>query len=140
MIGVDTNAVSELMGLEPAPAVLEWVDRQPAEHVWLTAVTLAELLYGIGRLPEGQRKATLAAGLEAMLPEDLDHRVAAFDEPATAHYADIVVVRERTGRPISSADAQIAAVCRSHGATIATRNVHDFTGTGITIVNPWVDP
>lgn len=72
--------------------------------------------------------------------EDLDHRIAVFDATATSHYADIVVTRERAGRPISTADAQIAAICRSHGAQLATRNIDDFAATGITIANPWIDP
>ena len=133
MIVLDTNVVSELMRAAPAVAVVEWIDRQPAEEVWLTAITLGELLYGVARLPDGRRKAELAASVEAMLAEDLDHRVATFDEAAAGHYADVVVVRERTGRPISAADAQIAAICRSHGALLATRNVEDFANTGVTL-------
>lgn len=139
MILLDTNVVSELMRLEPAAGVVDWVNRQPGDEVWITAVTLAELLYGIGRLPVGNRRTVLAVELETMIADDLDHRVAAFDETAAAHYADIVVGRERAGRPISTADAQIAAIGRSHGAILATRNVDDFSGTGVTIVNPWVD-
>ena len=137
MIVLDTNVVSELMRPEPEVVVVEWVDRQVADDVYVTAVTLAELLYGIARLPAGRRKSTLAELLEAMVVEDFDHRVVAFDATAAAHYADIVVGRERAGRPISAADAQIAAVCRSHHAVLATRNVDDFTKTGITVVNPW---
>lgn len=127
------------MRLDASAAVVDWADRQPADEMWLTAIALAELLYGIGRLPDGRRKATLAVQLEAMVADDFDHRVAAFDETAAVHYADIVVERERDGRPISAADAQIAAICRSHGALLATRNVADFAGTGTTITNPWVD-
>jgi predicted nucleic acid-binding protein len=139
VIVLDANVVSELMRLQPAMAVVEWVDRQNVDEVWLTAIALAELLYGIGRLPEGRRKITLAAQLEEMVAEEFDHRVAAFDETAAAHYADIVVARERAGRPVGAADAQIAAICRSHGAVLATRDVEDFAGTGITLANPWVD-
>ena len=139
MIVLDTNVVSELMRREPADAVMAWVDEQAADEAWLTAVTLAELLYGIARIPDGRRKADLAIALDAMIVEDFDHRVAAFDEPAAAHYADIVVVRERAGRPISAADAQIAAICRSHGALLATRNVDDFADTRVAIANPWGD-
>jgi len=139
VIVLDTNVVSELMRREPAVAVLTWVDRQPADEAWLTAMTLAEVLYGIGRLPDGRRKADLAIALDAMVVEDFDHRIAAFDEPAAAHYADIVVVRERSGRPISAADAQIAAICRSHGALLATRNVDDFADTRVAVANPWGD-
>jgi predicted nucleic acid-binding protein len=139
VIVLDTNVVSELMRRQPADAVMAWVDQQPAEEAWLTAVTLAELLYGIGRLPDGRRKAHLAIALDAMIVEEFDHRIAAFDEPAAAHYADIVVVRERAGRPISAADAQIAAICRSHSALLATRNVDDFADTRLAIANPWGD-
>jgi predicted nucleic acid-binding protein len=138
MIVLDTNVVSELMRAKPVTAVVEWTDRQPSDEVWLTAITLGELLYGIGRLADGRRKATLATQLEATIAEDLEHRIAAFDEAAAAHYADIVVVRERVGRPISAADAQIAAICRSHDALLATRNLNDFSDTGIAIANPWI--
>lgn len=139
MIVLDTNVVSELMRAEPAVAVVAWVDAQPAEELHLTSVTLAELLYGIARLPDGRRKETLAGLLEAMIEEDFEHRVASFDETAAGHYADIVVRRERVGRPISAPDAQIAAICRSHGAVLATRNTDDFNDTGIVIVDPWTE-
>lgn len=137
MIVLDTNVVSELMRAEPAEFVVEWVDHQSSVDVHLTAITVAELLYGVARLPEGQRKTELSRRIEAMLSEDFDHRVVPFDETAAAHYADIVVRRERAGGPISTADAQIAATCRSHGAMLATRNIDDFTDTGIAIADPW---
>ena len=137
MIVLDTNVVSELMRAAPADFVVEWVDRQSSTEVHLTAITVAELLYGVARLPGGSRKTDLAERIEAMLSEDFDHRVLSFDETSAAHYADIVVRRERAGRPISTADAQIAATCRSHGAMLVTRNIDDFVDTGITIDNPW---
>ena len=137
MIILDTNVVTELMRPEPSPGVVDWVDRQTASDLWLTAITLAELLYGIGRLADGHRKSTLAGHLEAMVAEDFDHRIAPFDETAAAHYADIVVSRERAGRLISAADAQISAICRSHGGHLATRNTVDFATTGIAVSNPW---
>ena len=139
MIILDTNIISELMRREPAGVVVDWVDRQPAVELFLTAITLAELLYGIARLADGHRKSTLAEQLEVMVSDDFEHRVAAFDEPAAPHYADIAVRRERAGRPISVADAQIAAICRSHDAVLATRNIDDFTETGIHLVNPWTN-
>ena len=138
MIVIDTIVVSELMRATPADDVVDWVDRQPAIDVYLTAVSVAELLYGVARLPDGSHKTDLAERVEAMLSSDFDHRGVPFDETAAAHYADIVVRRERAGRPIGMADAQIAATCRSHGAVLATRNVDDFADTGITIVNPWI--
>ncbi|MFN0090764.1 MAG: type II toxin-antitoxin system VapC family toxin [Acidimicrobiales bacterium] len=139
MIVLDTNVVSELMRAAPAPVVVDWVDRQRATEVHLTAITVAELLYGVGRLPGGSRKTELAERIEAMLSDDFDHRVLPFDETSAAHYADIVVRRERAGRPISTADAQIAATCRSHRARLATRNTDDFADTGITLHNPWTE-
>jgi toxin FitB len=138
VIVLDTNVVSELMRLKPAAAVLDWVDRQPAAEMYLTAITAAELLYGVARLPAGKRKTDLAERIEALLSEDFEHRISPFDETAAAHYSDIVVHRERLGRPISTADAQIAAICRSHGALLVTRNVDDFTDTAVEIINPWM--
>ncbi len=108
-----------------------------ARELHLSAITLAELLHGIARLPDGRRRRTLAELIEEMVAEDLNHRVVAFDELAAAHYADIVANREREGRPISAADGQIAATCRSHGAVLVTRNTHDFVGTSVELVNPW---
>jgi toxin FitB len=137
VIVLDTNVVSELMRPKPSAAVLDWVDRQPSAETYLTAITVAELLFGVARLPDGQRKNDLAALVEALLLEDFEHRISPFDETAAAHYADIVVRRERLGRPISTADAQIAATCRSHGAVLATRNVDDFTDIAVEIINPW---
>jgi predicted nucleic acid-binding protein len=137
MIVLDTNVVSELMRPEPLDRVVAWVDAQPAADLFLTAVTLAELLDGIGRLPDGHRRSMLADALDAMVTDDFDQRILGFDAVAAAHYADIVVERERAGLPVSMADAQIAATCRSHGAVIATRNVGDFADTGVVIVDPW---
>jgi predicted nucleic acid-binding protein len=137
VIVLDTNVVSELMRARPADAVLDWVDRHPSHDVHLCAVTVAELLYGIGRLSDGRRKEELSALVETMLDDDFDHRVLAFDEIAARHYADIVVQREHLGRPISMADAQIAAICRSHDAILATRDAGGFEATGVELVDPW---
>jgi toxin FitB len=139
VIVLDTNVVSELMRPAPAARVVEWVDSHPGHVLHLTAITAAELLYGVARLPDGRRKTMLAGLVEAMLEEDFHGHVVAFDEVAAAHYADIVAERERAGAPIAAADAQIAAICRSHGSVLATRNVRDFAGTGVTTVDPWTD-
>ena len=137
MIVLDTNVVSELMRSTPSAGVVASVDAWSTDAVCLTAITVAELLYGIARLPDGRRKAELAALVESMLSDDFDDRVLAFDAAAAAHYADIVASRERSGRPVSAAAAQIAAICRSYGAILATRNVADFVDVGLQIVNPW---
>lgn len=102
--------------------------RADDEHRWF---------YSVARLVDGRRKTDLAGVVEAMLRDDFDHRVLAFDRAAAVHYADISVRRERSGRPMSMADAQIAATCRSHGAVLATRNVDDFADCGIAIDDPW---
>jgi predicted nucleic acid-binding protein len=137
MIVLDTNVISELMRAAPEAAVIEWVDRHADIDLFVTAITVAELLYGVARLPDGRRKSNLAISVERLIGEDFDHRVLPFDEPAAAHYGDIAASREHDGRPISGAEAQIAAICRSYGSTLATRNVDDFANTGITVVDPW---
>lgn len=137
MIVLDTNVISELMHPRGEPRVVAWTDDQLAGEVYLTAITTAELRYGVARLPDGHRKSDLADRLQRTIEEDFVERVLSFDDDAAAHYADIVVDRERRGSPISMADAQIAAICRQHGASLATRNTKDFTHTGIEVVDPW---
>jgi predicted nucleic acid-binding protein len=137
VIVLDTNVVSELMHPRPDTGVVAWVDEQPVDEVFLTAVTTAELRYGLARLPDGRRKSDLADRIRRTLDEDFAGRVLPFDDDAAAHYAEIVVNRERQGVAISMADAQIAAICRSYSADLATRNTRDFAATGITVVNPW---
>lgn len=140
MIVLDTNVISELIGAEPEPLVVAWVDGLVATDTCITATTAAELLYGIALLPAGRPRMRLGELVEATLDDDFAERVLAFDVVAAAHYADIAARRAGLGRPISQADAQIAAICRSHGAIIATRNVADFDETGLTVVNPWMEP
>ena len=137
MIVLDTNVVSELMRKVPAPDVIRWVDAFSPADVFITAVTAAELMYGVARLPEGRRKQDLSVKVGALLAEDFADQVLPFDGLAAVHYADIVALRERAGRPISMADAQTAAICRQWAADVATRNVADFIDTGVCVVNPW---
>ncbi len=137
MIVWDTNVVSELMRSEPAEQVVAWADHPTVDEVFITAITAAELLYGVGRLPTGRRRNELTEALDEMLKADFEGRILAFDHVAAAHYADLVLARERAGRPISMVDAEIAAICRSHGAAVATRNVADFADVAVDIVNPW---
>jgi predicted nucleic acid-binding protein len=139
MIVLDTNVLSELMRVEAEPAVIDWLDRQAPDALTITAVTVAELLYGIARLPDGNRKSRLRDAALQMLDEEFADRVLPFDENAAVHYAALVSQRERAGRPISMADAQIAAICRHHAATLATRNRKDFEGVDVVLANPWED-
>ena len=137
MILLDTSVVSELMRPTPAPAVLAWVNAQPSDQFWLCSVVVAELLYGVGRMPDGARKRQMASAVEAMVFEDFAARTLPFDLEAAAACTQWVVHRERAGLPVAMADAQIAAICAVHGATLATRNVRDFTPSGLKLINPW---
>ncbi|WP_327176721.1 type II toxin-antitoxin system VapC family toxin [Streptomyces sp. NBC_01335] len=137
MIILDTTVLSELVKPVPDPRVVDWLDSLVPDEVMTTAVTAAELWHGVRRLPDGKRRSELAEGIDAMLFEDLGGRIEVFDAAAASRYADIVMARERLGRPIASADAQIAAICARRKATLATRNVKDFEDTGVPLVNPW---
>jgi predicted nucleic acid-binding protein len=137
VIVLDTNVISELTRHAPAPEVISWLDALAATDVATTAITAAELLPGVAWRPGGRRKTELKAAVDGLLREDLSGRVLSFDEPAAHRYADIVSGRERLGRPIGAADAQIAAICRAVDATLATRNTDDFEQTGIELINPW---
>ena len=138
MIILDTNVISELMRSEPDAAVFAWVAAQLEYELYTTSINKAEILYGIEALPQGRRRAALAGRAEAMFNEDFAEKVVPFDETAAALYAQIVVKRQRAGRPIEILDAQVAAIASMLGADVATRNVDDFTDCGLTIINPWV--
>lgn len=137
MILLDTNVLSEFMRTQPNPHVLLWVDGQPAYELTISAITVAEILYGIARLPAGKRKQQLHAQALAMFEEDFAGRILPFDSYSAVAYAQIVAESEAQGRSVSMADAQIAAIGSVHGAVIATRNVRDFEGLGVSIINPW---
>jgi len=137
VIVLDTNVISELTRQAPAAGVISWLDSLTAAEVATTAITAAELLYGVARMPAGHRKTELATAVNGLLSDDFERRVLPFDEPAAQRYADIVTRRERLGRPIGTADAQIAAICRTIEATLATRNTNDFEEAGIELINPW---
>ncbi len=140
MIILDTNIISELMRAEPAPAVFAWASVQPRAMLYTTSVSKAEILYGIAVLPEGWRRLALAAAAEAMFADDFAGRVLPFDEAAAVRYAEIVAGRRREGRPIEAFDAQIAATALVAGAALATRNIGDFAGCGLTVIDPWEVP
>lgn len=137
MIVLDTNVLSELLAPSPSPKVLAWLAAQPSAAVFTTAVTEAEILYGLALLPDGRRRQALEAAVRPIFSEDLAGRVLAFDREAAESYAVIAARRRALGRPISQFDAQIAAIAVSRGASIATRNVADFAETGAPVINPW---
>jgi toxin FitB len=137
LIVLDTNVISEVFRPQPDARVVWWLESLTGD-VAITAITLAEVLAGLRRLPEGLRKSTLTLNIETALQPYKDTRsVLAFDAEAAGHYADVFAGREEAGLPISMADAQIAAICRAHTATCATRNTKDFARTGVELVNPW---
>ena len=137
MIVLDTNVISEIFRPSPEPRVVEWLVSLTGD-VAITSITLAELLAGVRRLPEGRRKHELARGIEeAVAPYRGSRSVLAFDADAAERYAEVLAARDAAGAPISTADAQIAAICLACGAVCATRNVKDFQNTGVKIVDPW---
>lgn len=137
MIVLDTNVVSELMKLEPAEPVLRWMDDQPAASLYVTSITQAEILYGVHLLPKGKRRDGVEKAAVDMFDREFEGRILGFDTGAAEPYAAIAGARRRAGRPIGTLDAQIAAIARVHGASVATRNVSDLEGCGINLVNPW---
>ncbi|MCG5496914.1 type II toxin-antitoxin system VapC family toxin [Ectothiorhodospira variabilis] len=137
MILIDTNVISELMRPNPAPAVLAWFGVQDAAVLHISAVGEAELRRGAAVMSEGKRRSRLIAEIDAMITEDFAGRVLPFDSVAAQAFATIFVDRRAAGRPISFPDCQIAATARAHGAAIATRNVTDFTGCGVEVIDPW---
>jgi len=137
MIVLDTNVISELFLLRPSSAVESWVADQPTASLFTTTVTEAEILYGVRLLPDGKRRRDLLAAIEPIFWEDFAGRVLPFDREAADAYATLAVDRRQSGRPISQFDAQIAGIALSRGAAVATRNVADFEGIGLTIIDPW---
>jgi predicted nucleic acid-binding protein len=137
MIVLDTCLLSEVLRPAPVSKVLAWLETQPRAALFTTVITRSELLYGVHLLPEGKRKAALLKAVRAIFSTDMAGRVLGFDNAAADVYAEIATSRRAAGRPISQFDAMIAAIVRSRGARLATRNVRDFVGCGIEIIDPW---
>lgn len=137
MVVLDTNVVSELMQSAPSSKVLAWLDDRPTRELFMTAVTEAEIRTGIAFLPEGGRRRGLAEAAERAFGGLFAGRVLPFDSAAARVYAEIAAARRASGRPLSQTDGQIAAIARSRGMTVATRNVRDFAETGIEVIDPW---
>ena len=137
MIVLDTNVLSEALRPVPAGMVIDWLAAQQPSSVFITAITQAELLYGVEALHPSKRRTRLVAALEKMLAEEFEEKILPFDEHAARVYAGIVASRAAAGRPISQFDAMIAAIARFHGAAVATRNTSDFDRCGIKVIDPW---
>jgi predicted nucleic acid-binding protein len=138
VIILDTNAVSEVLKPVPSNIVLRWMASQEPSSVFTTAITQAEILYGIEALPSGRRRQGLSTVVEEIFVQDFQGRILPFDQEAARQYATIVASRKEAGRPIAQFDAMIAAIARAHRAAVATRNTGDFEHCGIRLINPWI--
>ena len=127
------------MRTRPDEAVADWTARQPAASLYTTSITQAEILYGIQRLASGKRRTGLESAAQMIFGEDFAGRILGFDSHAAITYARIAAARERAGRPISQFDAQIAAITSTARATLATRDIDDYHGCGVKLVDPWND-
>jgi len=137
VIVLDTNVISELMRAAPDPRVLAWLVRQPMAGLFTTTLTQAEIFYGLRLLPEGRRRDDLMTAARPIFEIEMAGRILSFDSDAALVYPDVAAHRRQMGQPIAQIDGQIAAITRSRGAQLATRNVRDFVACGITVVNPW---
>lgn len=137
MIVLDTNVLSELMRSEPAASVIRWMVAQSTESLYTTTVTQAEILRGILLIPLGKRRRAFQAAADAMFSEDFAGRILPFGSDAAGSYAQIAASRQRAGSPISTFDAQIAAITHAAGASLATRNARDFVRCGLELIDPW---
>ena len=139
MIILDTNVISDMIGPAPSPAVAAWVFRQPPGDMFVSAVTEAELRYGVEIMPQGQRRDRYLAEIDGLLHAEFAGRILPFDSVAAQTYATIVAARRAAGRPIAQFDGQIAAIARSLAASVATRDAGGFEGCGIDVIDPWTD-
>lgn len=136
MILLDTNVVSESMKPEPHPAVLAWLDAQAADTLFLSSVTCAELMFGIGALPKGKRRNRLAAAVDGVMSL-FEGRILAFDTASARRYADIAVKARAAGKGLPLPDDYIAAVAAARGFAVASRDVRPFKAAGLRVIDPW---
>lgn len=137
MIVLDTNILSELIRPVPEPKVVAWLETQPGDALFTTAVSRGEMLYGVRILSLGRRRETLLQEVEAIFTMDMAGRVLPYDGDAADAHAEVAAMRRMQGHPIAQSDAMIAGIVRSLDATLATRNVRDFEDCGIALVDPW---
>jgi predicted nucleic acid-binding protein len=137
MIILDTNVISAVMRQDANPVVVGWLDRQPGESVWMTAVTVFEVHFGLELLAQGRRRRQLEAEFARALNEDFEGRILPFEQSAARAAASIAAHRRQEGRSIEIRDAQIAGIASARRATLATRNTRHFAGLGIPLVDPW---
>lgn len=137
MILLDTNVISEMMKETPATSVIRWLDKQEVTQLFIPTITVAEISYGIHILPEGNRRYLLEDAFNRAIKEAFKHRILFFDEAAAHVYGKMMSDRKQLGRPLSILDGQIAAIAFIHGATLATRNIRDFSDCKLDLFNPF---
>ncbi len=137
MIIIDTNVLSALMRAVPDRPVVEWLDRQAAESIWITSISVFEARLGLALLPKGKRRQTLESAFSDLMVEDLEGRVLDFDQPAAEAAAQLAAGRQRKGQTIDMRDTQIAGIVIARRAELATRNVRHFSDLNINVINPW---
>ena len=137
MIILDTNVLSELMRPTPEPAVIRWLDDQPADSIWITTITVFETRYGLALLPNGKRRQALEDAFVWLIIDDLDHRVLDLEATAAVAAATLAAARQKEGRTIDVRDTLLAGIAIARRATLATRNTHHFADLDVRVVNPW---
>ena len=137
MIILDTNVLSALMRTTPETTVVTWLDRQPAESIWITSITLFEARLGLALLPKGKRRQALDTAFSRLLEDDLENRVLDFDTAAATEAAALAADRQRAGQPVAIRDTQIAGIALARRAVVATRNVRHFSDLKVPVVDPW---
>ncbi len=137
MIVLDTNVLSALMRRQSDPTVVAWLDRQPSESVWTTAVTVFEIRFGLELLPSGRRRQQLEDAFSRAVEEDFQDRVLPFDQEAAREAATRAAERRAAGKPVDFRDIEIAGIVSARRATLATRNVRHFKDLGVALVDPW---
>ena len=138
MIILDTNVLSEVIRPVPDARVADWLERQPREATFATAISRAEMLAGVAVLPDGARRNMLGRLVHRLFESQFDDSLLPFDRQAADRYGELIARRRALGRPIGTMDALIAAVALSCGTAIATRNIADFEELGLDLVDPWV--
>ena len=138
MIVIDTNIISEAMRPEPNVMVLEWLNRYSSGQLFITAISLAEIAYGLRVLPEGKRRDGLQKCFEQFVSRGFSNRILVFDAHAAAIYAEVMGHNREIGHPMSFADAQIVAITKAHGFSLATRNIKDFKFCDVKLINPFL--
>jgi predicted nucleic acid-binding protein len=137
VIILDTNVLSALMRIAPEAQIVRWLDHQPAESIWITAITLFETRLGLALLPKSRRRQLLELAFDRLLEEDLENRVLDFDSAAATEAAALAAARRKAGRTVDMRDTQIAGIALARRATLATRNVRHFQDLSVTVIDPW---